>query len=288
LALEKMMKKIEDGIYYETSYPGVTLGAVFCSQATILIDAPLRAEDARSWLASLLNFEKSTQHILVNLDAHPDRTLGNRHLDCMIIMHQRTAQIFKSRPSIFKGQNADSGAEWETFDEVLGSRWTVADITYSQSVHLHYGEEVIIEHHPGSSAGTTWVNIPSAGVLFVGDTVLVNQPPFLANADLPAWIDTLNVLIKSYRDYKIVSGRGGLVTLDDVRAQQKHLKKILRGLERLRKRNAAPESVEGLILNLLSDYSFPAKNKGLYTSRYKHGLYQYYARRYRPSEASNE
>jgi glyoxylase-like metal-dependent hydrolase (beta-lactamase superfamily II) len=282
------MKKIHDGIFYETAYPGVTLGAIFCSQATILVDAPLRAEDARSWLASLLNLERSTDRILVNLDAHPDRTLGNRHMECMIVMHQRTAQVFRSRPSIFKGQNADTGAEWETYDEVLGIRWTGADITYTQSVHMHFGEEVIFEHHPGPSTGTTWVNIPSAGVLFVGDTILLNQPPFLANADLPVWIDTLNELIKSYRDYKIVSGRGALITLDDVRAQQKHLKKILRGLERLARRSAAPESIEGLILNLLSDHSYPAKNKGLYTSRYKHGLYQYYTRRYRPYDASSE
>lgn len=282
------MKKIDDGIYFETSYPGVTLGAVFCSRATILVDSPLRAEDARSWLASLLNLEKSTSRILVNLDAHPDRTLGNRHMDCIIIMHQRTSQVFRSRPSIFKGQIGDTGAEWETFDEVLGIRWVGADITYTQSLDLFFGDEVIFEYHPGPNIGTTWVNVPSKKVLFIGDTVVPNQPPFLGNADLPAWVETLGELSKAYRDHKIVSGRGGLITLDDVNSQQKHLKKIMRGLERLAKRNAAPESVEGLIVNLLSDYSFPAKFKGLYTSRYKHGLYQYYTRRYRPSDVSSE
>lgn len=282
------MKKIEDGIYYETSYPGVTLGAIFCSRATILIDSPLRAEDARSWLASLLNYEKSNYRMLVNLDAHPDRTLGNRHMECMIIMHQRTAQVFRSRPSIFKGQIADTGAEWETFDEVLGIRWAGADITYTQALDLFFGEEVRFEYHPGPGAGTTWVNIPSAKVLFIGDTVLPNQPPFLANADLPVWVETLTELSKSFNDYKIISGRTGLITLEDVNNQQKHLKKIMRGLERLAKRNASPESLEGLITNLLSELSFPTKFKGIYTNRLKHGLYQYYARRYRPSDASNE
>jgi hypothetical protein len=115
-----------------------------------------------------------------------------------------------------------------------------------------------------------------------------NQPPFLASADLPAWVDALSELSKSYRDYKIVSGRGGLITQEEISFQQKHLKKIMRGLERLAKRNASPESIDGLIVNLLSDHTFPAKYKEIYTSRYKHGLYQYYARRYRPSDASNE
>lgn len=283
------MKKIEDGIYYENAYPGVTLGAVFCPKATILIDAPLRAEDARSWLASLLNLEQTTTRILVNLDAHPDRTLGNRHLDCTIIMHQRTSQVFRSRPSIFKGQGADSGSEWELFDEVLGIRWTGADVTYTQRMFLHYGDmEVIIDHHPGPSNGTTWVNLPSARVLFVGDTVLPNQPPFLANADLPMWIEVLNELSKSFRNYQIVSGRGDVITIDDIRAQRKHLRKILRGLERLAKRKAAPDSVEGLVTNLLADHSFPSKYKSLYTTRYTHGLYQYYTRQYRPSDSTSE
>lgn len=283
------MKKIDNGIYYENAYPGVTLGVIFCSQATILVDAPLRAEDARSWLASLLNLEKTTKRILVNLDAHPDRTLGNRHLESTIIMQQRTAQVFRSRPSIFKGQNANTGSEWEFFDEVLGIRWTGADITFTQRIFLHYGDqEVIFEYHPGPSAGSSWVSIPSAQVLFVGDTVLRDQPPFLANADLPLWIDVLGELSKYYRDYKIISGRGGLVTLDDINAQQKHLKKILRGLERLAKRNVAPDSVEGLVSNLLSDHSFPSKYKGLYTTRYMHGLYQYYTKRYRPLDSVDE
>jgi glyoxylase-like metal-dependent hydrolase (beta-lactamase superfamily II) len=282
------MKKIADGIYFETTYPGVTLGAIFCDKATILVDAPLRAEDARSWLASLLNLEKSTSRILVNLDAHPDRTLGNRHLEGMIIMHHRTAQVFRSRPSIFKGQNTDTGAEWETFNEVLGIRWAGPDITYTQALNLHFGVDVKIEHHPGPSTGSTWVNIPSAGVLFVGDTIMLNQPPFLANADLSAWIDALNELIKSYKDCKIVGGRGGLISLDDVREQQKHLKKVVRGLERLAKRNASPEAIDSLVTSLLEDHTFPAKYKGLYASRYKHGLYQYYMRRYRPNDASSE
>lgn len=283
------MKKIEDGIYYENSYPGVTLGVVFCPRATILIDAPLRAEDARTWLASLLNLEKTTTRILINLDAHPDRTLGNRQLDCTIIMHERTSQVFRSRPSIFKGQGADSGSEWELFDEVLGVKWMGADVTFTQRMFLHYGDmEVIIEHHPGPSNGTTWVNLPSAKVLFVGDTVLPNQPPFLANADLHMWIDGLNELSISFRNYKIISGRGDVITIDDIRAQRNHLRKILRGLEKLAKRKAAPDSVEGLVTNLLADHSFPSKYKSLYNTRYMHGLHQYYLRHYLQPNSSGE
>ena len=283
------MQQIERGIYYENTYPGVTVGAVILPLGTILIDAPLRAEDTRSWLSILHNLGGKPNRFLVNLDAHPDRTLGARSMECTIIAHQKTAQVFRTRPSIFKGQNAESGSEWETYDDVVGTRWAVPDITFTHRISVNWGDpEVVIEHHPGPAPGSIWVTIPMARVVFVGDVVLTRQPPFLTNADIPAWIDTLDNLLTSYLDYVIVSGRGGPVTIDAVRSQQRHLKNVLKGLERLAKRNASPEEIENLIPALLSDLTFAPELKEQFIQRYRHGLFQYYTRRYRPLEAIND
>ncbi len=283
------MQQIEPGIYCEESYSGVTLGAIVLPHGTIFIDAPLRPEDARSWRAALLSMGGSTNRILVNLDSNPDRTLGSRALDCTIIAHQKTAQVFRNRPSIFKSQSLESGAEWETSNEVVGTRWAPPDITFSQQMFFHWGEKkVILEHHPGPAIGAIWVLIPDARVLFLGDAVLPHQPPFLAHADLSAWIETLNLIIKSHRDFTIISGRGGPVSLEAVRAQLRYIKKLLNGLERLAKRNAPPEKTESLIPRLLNDLSPPAMLRENYAQRLRYGLFQYYSRRYRPSEDDQE
>jgi cyclase len=283
------MQQIERGIYYENSYPGVTVGAILLPMGTVVIDAPLRAEDARTWLNQLYGLGAKPNRILVNLDAHPDRTLGARSMECTILAHQKTAQVFRGRPSVFKGQNAESGSVWETFDDIVGTRWALPDITFTHQVSLHWGEQdVLIEYHAGPAPGGTWVVIPSAKVVFVGDVVLLNQPPFLTNADIPAWIETLEALMSSYRDYTVVSGRGGQIGQDAVKAQQRHLKSILKGLDRLVKRNAPAADVEHLIPNLLSDLTIPEELHDQYYQRYRHGLFQYYARRYRPSESSGE
>ena len=283
------MQKIEQGIYIENAYPGVTVGAIILPLGTILIDAPLRSEDARSWLSMLLNFGSRPNRILVNLDAHPDRTLGARSMECTIIAHQKTAQVFRSRPSVFKGQNAESGSEWETYDDVVGTRWAVPDITFTNRLSLHWGEpEVVIEYHAGPAQGSTWVMIPVYKVAFIGDAVLVGQPPFLTNADIHAWVETLDLLLASYNDYKLISGRGGLVSIDDVAAQHHHMKNILKGLEKLAKKNAAPENIENLIPGLLSDLNFPRDMKEQYFQRYRHGLYQYYTRHYHPIDMISE
>jgi glyoxylase-like metal-dependent hydrolase (beta-lactamase superfamily II) len=237
----------------------------------------------------IYNLGGKPNRMLINLDAHPDRTLGARSMECTIIAHQKTAQVFRGRPSVFKGQNADSGSVWETYDDVVGTRWALPDITFTHKIAINWGEqEVFIEYHAGPAPGGTWVVIPSSKVVFVGDVVLLNQPPFLTNADIPAWIEALDLLLTSYRDYIVISGRGGEITQDSVKTQQRHLKSILKGMDRMVKRNAPTAEVERLIPNLLSDLTFSSELYDQYYQRYRHGLFQYYARRYHPSESSGE
>ena len=280
------MHQIAPGIHYEDLYAGVTLGAVILPHGTMMVDAPLRAEDARSWRSTLNHLSIGSNRILINLDAHLDRTLGSRALDSTIVAHQNTAQVFRNRPSVFKGHSADSGAEWEVSNDVFGTRWALPDITFSDRLHFLWGgPEIILEHHPGPTLGSIWVIIPSAKVMFVGDTILCDQPPFLASADLQAWIASLELLKDTYKQYTIISGRGGPNGVKDIRAQLKTLKKILQGMERLARRNAPPEKTEGLISNLISDMSIPPQRREHYIQRLRHGLYYYYSQHYQPLES---
>jgi glyoxylase-like metal-dependent hydrolase (beta-lactamase superfamily II) len=120
--------------------------------------------------------------------------------------------------------------------------------------------------------------------MFVGDTILYDQPPFLASADLQAWIESLELLKDSYKQYSIISGRGGPNDVKDIRTQLKTLKKILQGMERLAKRNAPPDKTEGMIPNLISDMSIPPQRREHYIQRLRHGLYYYYSQHYQPLE----
>ncbi|NMC12783.1 MAG: hypothetical protein GYA34_07850 [Chloroflexi bacterium] len=283
------MQQIKQGIYYEDGYLGVTLGALVLPFGTILIDSPLRPEDARSWRSSLINQRGGSNRVLISLDAHIDRTLGARTMECTIIAHQKAAQIFRNRPNVFKGQGFESGAEWETYLDAIGTRWATPDITFTDRLELHWGgPKVVVEHHPGPSFGASWVIIPDEQIVFIGDAVVLNQPPFLANADLPPWIENLNDLTTKYSNYLIVSGRGGLVPNEVVRAQHKSLKSILKGLERLAKRNAPPENTESLINNILADSGFAAEKTEQFAQRLRMGLYQYYVRHYRPMSQQEE
>ncbi len=283
------MQQVKPGIYFEEAHLGVTLGALVYSHGTILIDAPLRPEDARSWRSALLNQRGGASRLLILLDSHPDRTLGARALESTILAHQKAAQVFHNRSLIFKGQIAESGADWERYNDAIGMRWAPPDVLFSQRMTLHWGgPEIILEHHPGPTPGAIWVCVPDEKVVFIGDMVITDQPPFLANADLEPWIEALNILSRSYKDYLIIGGRNGLLTIEEVRAQRDFLKKLATRLARLAKRDAPPEAVDRLVPSLIENFSFSSSQRERYAQRLATGLQYYYNRHFHPPNSQDE
>lgn len=276
------MKALAENIYYEDSYSGVILGAILSPGGTLLIDTPLRADDARTWKAALLTQSRGTHRMITILDVHPDRTLGNRAIEYPIIAHEDTAKAFSQRTTIFKGQNVKTGADWEQYPEVSGTRWERPNITFSTALSLHWGgPEIRIESHPGPTSGATWVHIPERKIVFIGDAVCNDQPPFIANADLGAWHETLNVLAsRSFADYTIISGRSGFVSAEDAREQRKFLKSISGRLDTASKRKNPAEEIEKMVPALLEKLNYPAKLDEFYSQRLFHGLHEYFTRHY--------
>jgi len=276
------MEAIGQNVFVENQYSGVTLGVISQPRGLIQIDAPPSPEDGRAWRAALMNLNGGPERVLVNLDSHPDRTLGVRAMDCTVIAHEKTAQIFRSRPSAFKAQSEDSGADWEVIAGLGGIRWVQPEISFTHNLILHWGNTpVLLESHPGPSAGSIWVILPEEKIVFVGDAVVKNQPPFLANADLPAWLEALDLLQrKPYRDYTIVSGRGGVLQTDLVKSQADFLKELLKKLEKLAAKQSPPEAVEGLAHEMAANFKASGAHSKQYSQRLQYGLQRYYSRHY--------
>lgn len=276
------MESISEHVFIENQYPGITLGVISQPRGLIQIDAPPSPEDGRSWRATLMNLNGGPDRVLINLDAHPDRTLGVRAMDCTVIAHEKTAQIFRSRPSAFKTQGEDTGADWEAIPGLGGIRWVQPEISFTHNLSLYWGDmPVLIENHAGPSAGAVWVILPEEKIVFVGDAVLANQPPFLANANLSAWLESLALLQrKPYRDYVIVSGRGGVVPAESVKSQADFLKETLKKMEKLAAKQAPPEAIAELAQSMMPNFKVSGARLKQYEQRLRHGLLHYYARHY--------
>ena len=279
------MQEIASHVYIENSYPGVTLGAINWPHGLILIDAPFRAEDARSWRSALLNLGGGVERLLINLDSHLDRTLGARAMDCTVVGHEKTASIFAERPLTFKAQPGEGGAEWELVNGLGSVRWAPPEITFSHRLQIEWDSSpILLQHRPGPTAGSIWVELREQQVIFLGDAVMPNQPPFLASADLPAWVETLRVLEQpQYANATLISGRGGVVLMEDVHRQIEVLSRVQNTLEELHRADAAPEQTLSLVDELLSGFRFSGEYRNLYRQRLVGGLIQYYRAKFCPS-----
>ncbi len=276
------MDAIAKNVYIEERYLGVTLGVIIQPRGLVQIDAPPSPEDGRTWRASLMGMGGGPERVLINLDAHPDRTLGARTMDCTVIAHEKTALAFRNRPNTFKAQGDETGANWESIPGLGSVRWAPPEISFMEKMTLHWGDTpILLESRPGPSGGAIWVILPEEKVVFVGDAVIKAQPPFLANASLPEWIEILQLLLEpDYKGFTIVSSRGGVVTPQVVRNQTEILKRIYEKVEKLGAKKASPAAVDKLADQLLKDFKAPAARQKQYAQRLRYGLNHYYARHY--------
>jgi len=218
-----------------------------------------------------------------------DRTIGAKSLDCPIVAHEEAAKVLNEPSSMFRNQIQESGATWERYPETSGMSWMIPDITFSDKIEFHWADDpVLLEHHPGPRPGSSWVIIPSEKIVFIGDTVTVKGPPFLGKAHLPTWIDTLDALLRArFKDYTLISGRGGPINLDQIKELKKSFRKIHRRIEKLASRHASAADAGELADKFMDEFVIEKRDRDFFLQRLQHGLSQYYARNYFPKTENN-
>lgn len=237
-----------------------------------------------------MNLGGGMERVLINLDAHPDRTLGARAMDCMVIAHEKTAHLFRIRPSTFKAQGEETGADWESIAGLGSVRWVPPEISFLDQMVLHWGDSpVLLEHHPGPSDGSIWVRLPEEKVVFIGDAVLKNQPPFLAGASLKSWLELLEELLDTpYKGYTVVSSRGGIVNASAIKTQYDFLKHVQDKLDKGSPKKVNPAATEKLVTSLLTWYKAPSARQKQFAQRLRYGILHYHVRQYRSANTIEE
>ncbi len=291
------MQEIADRVYLLDDYRGITPGIIVRKEGVVLVDSPPCPQDSRLWRARCRNLSDTNNNLLIYLDAHADRTLGARMLEVPVLAHEATVQIFRRRAAIFRVQGASRGEAWERCAQISNMRWTPPQIGITHRLEIYWEEEpVIVEHHPGPHPGALWVLVPDRRVIFVGDTVTVHQPPFLAHADLDAWLEVLDLLLApDYRDFLIVSGRDGLVPEPALHHMRTFIQTTRDRLTAMAAKGATPEEAAELAPELLRMWDFPVEVEPeldeFYLARLRHGLIRYFTATFFPEaldEPSNE
>jgi glyoxylase-like metal-dependent hydrolase (beta-lactamase superfamily II) len=277
------MQEISTNVYIETSYEGVTLGALKWPHGLILLDSPFKQDDIRSWRANLSKLGSSGNQMLINMDCHTDRLLGVKAMECIVVAHDDVSRILLSRPATFKTIPSEMGCEWEKFDNLGNIRWSIPEFTFSdQFTILWDGSPINLISRPGCASGAIWVQLAEEKILFVGDCVVAHQPPYLNVANIPVWIQNLKeILSPMFEDYTIIGGRNGIVRKSDVENQIQFLDTVYHKLPQLAALHGNTDQIKKLAIELAN--TFPALDqyrKNINTNRLCFGLMEYSRSRY--------
>lgn len=272
------MQEIASNIFIETQYPGVVLGAILSDQGVIQVDAPLRIEDLRLWRAQLFEVGGNIETMMINLDTHIDRTIGMKNLEGILVAHHHAMNILKNRPASPRSQDFDTGSDWEDFDSFSSIRWVIPEITFTDRLALEWGDKKInLSYRRGAHSSGIWVEIPDSKVVFVGDTVVVNQPPFLGRADLSTWLEELTALSSpAFHGYQIVSGRNGLVKQDQISKFMDFLMTVQSYFDLPDPRTLKENDMREFSGQLIKKFTCPAELRDQFQKRLEWGLISYH------------
>jgi glyoxylase-like metal-dependent hydrolase (beta-lactamase superfamily II) len=274
------MQKIASGIFLETRFPYIKLGVVVTEDGLMLVDSPVRLENARSWLQALEDL--GTAKYMTLLDSHPDRVLGARGLNLRLIGHDWTRQHMNNWSDSFKGGAKPIGTEADGLKRITGVRKAIPELTFSDEMKILFGKrEFLFYHRPGPTPGSIWLVLPAAGVVFIGDEVTVAEPPYLGHADIDSWLESLDDLRGAHmRDFTIVASRDGVIRREQINKMARFLRKIPGRVRQLSERREIPEAAARVAAQLMKDYKIPSSKSEQVLLRLQNGLLNLHNRLY--------
>jgi glyoxylase-like metal-dependent hydrolase (beta-lactamase superfamily II) len=274
------MRKITSDVYIENKYPAVTLGILSIQREVLLVDCPIRLEDVRSWINQASEVGKPRFTAL--LDHHPDRVVGARDLRMPLVGHRVTSQIMALKSDSFKGSAHPIGAETDRLKRVTGVGRAIPNLTFTDEMTIRMGEgQIEFWHRPGPTEGSIWVIFHKQGVIFIGDAVTVAEPPFIGDAAIDAWLETLDDL-RAVEDqsYQLISSRDGLIEREDINTMARFLRKVQVRLDRLEDTDKLDSDIDSIATELLDDYKVIGSRKERARLRLRVGFEDLYRRFY--------
>lgn len=252
------MQQIANGIYVETEYEGVTVGAIVRENGIICIDAPTYPRDARHWAMRVRQLSPAPIQYLILTDHHGDRIMNTRWLDAPIISHQCAAEKLNSYDKRYPQPLLDS-LLWRNPEhgrELATSPVDKPAITFTNTFCLvQNGLTMTVRHAPGPTTSNLWVILPEAGVIFSGDTIVSDCHPLLTEANSGRWLASLEELQQTIdAGYTIVPGRGRLCGAEAARCTAEYICRVRQCIENHYHQERPREELGNYIPDLLAMY----------------------------------
>lgn len=206
------MIEVAEGVFVETGYKGVNVGAVVTDDVLFYIDTPTYPKDARFWSDYIDRAFPRHLHYLALTDYSPDRILNARWVTAPLLAHQMTADKLRSFDKRYPVEMIDAVHQRfpDRFREISHGPVKKPSISFSERININVDDRVVsILSRPGPTPGNIWIFLPDSQVLFSGDTVVCGTFPPLSEMVSTFWLNTLESLDENeFSGYTLVPGRG--------------------------------------------------------------------------------
>jgi len=214
-----MMEEITEGVFVETDYAGVNVGAVITEMGVVCIDTPSYPRDARDWAMRVERLQSRPIRYIILTDGNGDRILNTRWLNAPIVTQQAVSELLFGFDKRYPQIMLDSLYQRDNQHgkELTNGPVDRPSVSFNKQMSITSKENVIsIRHVPGPAAGTSLVEIVDKGVIFVGDTVVSATHPIISDMQCEDWLSSLAELnhMVSEDGMTIIPGRGPLNEID--------------------------------------------------------------------------
>jgi cyclase len=274
------VRELAPGVYIETGFRRVNVGAILTDAGFVLIDTPPYPDDARTWREMLAAESDKPVLAIVNTDCHVDRIVGNGWFDAQVIVaHEETIARLENLPSSFMDSAIDSLAhDMAERSHFVGIRLRIPTVGFTYRMHLRYGGYSIpLLAMPGPTAGNLWVHLPEHRIVFVGDSVVADQHPYISSPSTKYWLESLTILRRSrFAADWIVPGRGPLVDKDATGPISEYLRLARRRVQSLYRAGRPRADTSTLVPELLDLFPYDDDDPEQIQRRIKAGLDRIY------------
>ena len=271
-----MIREIASDIFVETDFHGANVAYVRTDEGVILIDTPMLPNEARQWRAEIE--EKSGQQIIyiINTDHHRAHVIGNQFFPtATVIAHEQAWKEMKSYGdsfrtrliNMYRERIPEAVDEWKEDLEIIKP-----SITFTGRTILFKGDkEIHMIPVGGHTPATTVVLFPNEGLLFAGDVVVTNRPPFLSQGNTKQWLDALTYLRRLQYDV-LIPGHGELTGKEATERMSEYLRMVRRRARSAYRSGMPKADTARSLSHLIRFWPIPPFEKPKADRRFKSGL----------------
>lgn len=271
-----MIREIAPNIFVETEYHGANVAFIVTGEGVLLIDTPMLPKEARHWHGVIQEHTDEKILYVINTDHHRAHVIGNQHFPmATVIAHERAWKEMKSYGdsfrtrliNMYRDRIPEAVEEWKASLEIIKP-----EVTFTGRTILFKGDkEIHLLPLGGHTPATTVVYFPNEKLLFTGDLVVTNRPPFLSQGNTKEWLQALTYLRKLRYDI-LIPGHGELTGKEATENMSNYLRMVRRKVRSAYRSGLPKADTARSLSHLIRYWPIPPFEKPKADRRFKSGL----------------